>query len=485
MAEALTLRANQVAVIEEVRMCFTPEPLQPDDPPGEGHQRVLLVAPTGFGKTTCFTYIAFHAWQKGSRTVIFVHRDELITQVCERLDKYGIPYGVMAAGQHIKPWEVIQVASVQTYVRRLKHVDPPEFMIFDEAHHCVAPTYIKIMDSAPGAHILGVTATPHLLSGKGMADAGYTRLVMADQISKCIAEGYLVPARVYAVPSTLDLGKLKTRGGEYDVATAEAEVIEAKITGSAVEQYKKLCPGTTAVAFCVSVKLALECAEEFNQAGVPAACIDGEMRKEERRELIRKFSSGEILVLTNCALVTEGFDLPRIQTVILLRPSKSLAYYMQCVGRAMRADEGKQYCNILDHVKMIAQPGFGFPDAHREWSLIGKSKLIEDETKKRKQCLQCYLWNVFNASKCENCGASFAAGGSATRTVTKADGQLMLVDDPSLIIVPSKAKELARLIGKARTYEDFQKIAQERDYSPGWARMAWKRRQEKMRKTKR
>ena len=473
MTAALALWPSQIPVIKLIREAFTPIPETPDDPPGLGHERVIFQAPTGFGKTTIFTYIAHHAYLMGSRTHIFVHRDELITQVCARLEKYGIDHGVIAAGHAEKPWELIHVCSVQSYIKRLGRLEKPDFMIFDEAHHCTAATYVKIMDWGM-CDVLGVTATPYSLQGKGLADAGFTHMVCGPQIPDLIPE-YLVKPYVYTVPGAIDLGKLKMRAGEYAVEAAEQWVEDARITGDAPQQYLKLTPGTTAVAFCVSVAKAKECAEAFNAVGVPAACIDGEMAKGDRRELIRKFSTGEILVLTNCNLVSEGFDLPRIQTVILLKPSKSLVYYQQAIGRAMRKDEGKTHCTVLDHVKAVQE--FGLPDSRREWSLCGRPVT---EASDIKQCMQCYRWCEKAASKCPGCGASFAIGGSANKRpeVSQADGQLLFVENADLILKKKAAAELSLAIGRARNYEDFLKIAKARDYADaaGWARLAWKRR---------
>lgn len=473
MAETLALRANQEPVIAAVRLAFTPEPVEKDDPPGEGHQRVLMVAPTGFGKTTCFTYIAYHAWQMGSYTVIFVHRDELIQQVCERLERYGIPHSVICAGYPYRPWETIQVASVQSYVRRMHNLPQFEFGIFDEAHHCVSKTYIKIMDSSPHAHILGVTATPLRLDGKGMIEAGYTKMVNAAQMRELIADGSLVPPRVYTVPSCLDLERLRTRGGEYVPEDVDAEVDRARIIGNAVDTYKTYCPGALGAAFCSSVEKAKECADKFNAAGVPAASIDGAMPKQERRLIIEKYKHREILMLTNFGIITEGFDLPSIQAVFALKPSKSLAYFLQMAGRAARAEDGKGFYWFFDHAKLIGQPGFGMPDSDRYWELTGK--VTSDTTQKHKQCVNCYLWNPANAQKCFGCGQSFAAGGGARKELKQADGQLLLVDDPSLIVTPSKAQELARAVSKARTYEDFLAIEKDRGYQSGWAKLAHRR----------
>lgn len=409
MAETLELWPEQDPVIDAVRAAFD-----------EGHTRVLMQAPTGFGKTTCFTYIAWHAALKGNTVHIIVHRDELVTQVSERFMKYGISHGFIVADYPESPWEKIQICSVQTYNSRIKKktVKPADLYVIDEAHHSSASTYVALWEFAPDAHFLGVTATPKRTDGHGLdfyeiedpetkvitRKPLFTKLVAGPSVRSLIDAGRLVEPWHFAPEIPLDTSHLHVRYGEYIPKEVLELIKNSKIHGDAIRNHKQYCDGENGVAFCVNLEHCRMVAQEFNDAGIPAAVIDGTMSKTQRRRLVKRYLKKEILVLCSAQLITEGFDLPAIAAVHLMKISKSLIYYIQAVGRGLRADpeNGKEGCYVFDYVGFIDKPGFGLVDSPRTWSLEGT--IICDEAEPITQCGNCRRWNRGAVHFCDNCG---------------------------------------------------------------------------------
>lgn len=425
VAATLTLFEDQIPAVEEVRAAFE-----------DGHTKVLLQGATGWGKTTIFTYIGYHSGLMGYTVHIIVHRDELITQVCKRLEQYGYEYGVIAAGYPESPWAKIQVCSVQTYNIRMKKdlIKAADLYVVDEAHHASASTYVDIWEFAPDAHFLGVTATPKRTDGHGLdfyeveikkgvkiKKPLFTKIICGPPIRYLIDAGRLVEPWHYAPSAPLDTSMLTTRDGDW----VKAEVVEllskSGIHGDAITAYKEHCPDTPAVAFCVNRKHCHMVAKEFNDAGIRAEVIDGTMKKWKRRQLVQQFDDGLIQVLCSANLITEGFDLPKIGAVFLLRLSKSIIYYLQCVGRGIRADEGKDRCYVFDHVRFIDQPGFGMVDSARRWSLEGTVINLDEEGVKA--CDVCDRWVRQSVEVCPGCGTPFkkdereSTGGGGSRNI--------------------------------------------------------------------
>ena len=224
-----------------------------------GHRCVLGVAPTGAGKTVTFCDMAQRAVARGNRVGILMHRAELIQQTRRALG--AIPHGVIQAGQP-ETDAPIQIASIQTLVNRLDR-HQFDFLIIDEAHHCTASTYRRVMDHYNRARILGVTATPCRTDGTGLADTGYTAMVLGPDIDTLTAEGWLAPCDVYGVP-TVDVTGVKTTAGDYNRRALAQVMDKPAIVGDAIKHYRRLCDGAPAIAFCVSVAHAEHVAAQFS-----------------------------------------------------------------------------------------------------------------------------------------------------------------------------------------------------------------------------
>lgn len=329
----VTLRPYQATAVDEIRAAYM-----------AGHRRVLFVLSTGGGKTVVFTHIAERAAVRGSRICILVHRQELVDQASRSLHAIGCRHGIIAAGYRQDLSHTVQVASVQTLARRLHQIPRGFFqlLIVDEAHHGVAGTWAKVLEHHQNGHVLGVTASPIRLDGRGLGDA-FDTLIEGPDAAWLTEQGFLVPARIFAPPG-IDLDGIKrfdTRKGHDE---AEARLCQGQAMGDAVSHYRRTIAehhNGTAIAFCVSVAHADAVAEAFRSQGIPAAMLDGTMDRGERRRLINDFGAGTIKVLTSCDIVSEGTDIPSVTGAILLRPTDSLGLHLQQVGRVLRPCPGK------------------------------------------------------------------------------------------------------------------------------------------------
>lgn len=439
----MQLRDYQERAIEGVRESFR-----------QGNRRVLLVSPTGSGKTVVFSYIAAGMARNDKRITIIAHRRELLKQISKALKGVGVRHSILAGGTVGLPRTNVVVASVFTLARRLKKYPAPDLIIGDEAHHFTPKsTWGDVVEAFPKARVLGVTATPERLDGKGLGLL-FDSMVMGPTVAELTEQGFLSPAEVYA-PSKPDLSRVRTRMGDYVSSDIEGEMDKPSITGSAVEHYRKLADGKRAVAFCVSIKHAQDVARDFRTAGYASSHIDGGMDERERDDTLAKFETGEIQVLTSCDLISEGFDLPAIEVAILLRPTKSLSLYLQQVGRAIRIFPGKEKTIILDHCGNTAL--HGFIDEHREWELTdgnARKKRAGEAAPTVRTCPNCYAMHR-PAPICPKCGHVYQNKGRKVQQVEGELVQISRVDDmkaAGAVTDRYRQFDILRAIGRKRGY---------------------------------
>jgi len=400
----MNLRPYQQQLVTDIRLQYQ-----------LGHRKVLAVLPTGAGKTVCFSHIAQSAARKGNRVLIAVHRQELLDQACRSLP---MPHGVIAANRAMDLSAAVQVASVQTLARRL-HKLPRDFfqlVIIDEAHHSNAGTWARTLEHFHQAHLLGVTATPIRLDGRGLGEH-YQAMVEGPSAAWLTDNGYLASARVLAPPG-FDTTGLRKRMGDFD--TREAEHRIGTIMGDCLSHYRKHLDGQTAIAFCCSVAHAEAVARLFMGAGIPAASIDGTMTSEQRRDLLQALGTGRIKVLTSCALIGEGVDVPSVGGCILLRPTASTSLHLQMIGRCLRPSPGKAAAVVLDHVGNTLRLGHHLEP--REWTLDGLAKRDRDKAPSVKVCPQCFAAMASQARQCLECGHAFAP---EARELRQVEGELV------------------------------------------------------------
>jgi superfamily II DNA or RNA helicase len=453
----IVLRDYQQRAIDDVRQAIA-----------AGHRRVLLQAPTGSGKTVLMAFMASGAARRGKRTMFVVHRQELLYQASATFDAQGIDHGIIAPG-HSMTRDPIQVASVQTLVRRLDRVAPPDLMIFDEAHHCPSSTWRRVFQRYPEAKMVGLTATPTRLDGRGLDDL-FDVMVRGPGVRELIDTGYLSDYTVYAPPIGIDVSAVRTRAGDFAKEQLAGAVDKPTITGDAVRHYLRFARGRRAIAFCVSIAHSEHVATQFQAVGVTAQHIDGKEDSRRRRRIMERFAAGDIQVLTNCDLVSEGLDVPGVEAAILLRPTQSLSLYLQQVGRALRPQPGKTAI-ILDHAGNVLR--HGLPDDEREWTLQGRprkrGKGERPPEVRVTQCPVCFACHA-PAPICPACGHVYETQG---RDIEHVEGELERIDADEF------RRQRQREVGRARTLEELEAIAETRGYSKGWAFHIYRARQRK------
>lgn len=358
--------------------------------------RTLLVSPTGSGKTVILTTALR---QVGGRVLWLAHRRELVQQAACRLREDGASVGVVMAGEDSDPGAQFQVASVQTLLRR----DPPAFdvLAIDEAHHATSPQYMRLI--AKARRLVGATATPFRLDGKGLRSAGFNRIVVAAYTDDLCAEQTLHEPTVFAAPS-IDLSGVKKTAGDYNLKALSAAVGGAKLNGRIVDTWQKKAAGKRTVAFAVDVAHAETIVAAFLEAGVPAELVSGETPKAERDGVLARLAAGITLVVVNCQVLTEGWDLPSCEVAIIARPTASLCLHIQQIGRVMRACEGKDGAIVLDHAGNYSR--HGLVTDRLKYDLDGKVKKAGGEAP-RKTCPECAKVVPAGVHVCPECGHEF------------------------------------------------------------------------------
>ena len=348
----------------------------------QGHRRIMLQLPTGAGKTRCFVELVknhrFAPYADGVHNcLIIAHRKELIEQAIEALGRElgtTSDIGVIKAGYTPDSSCPIQVASIQTLIRR--KFPPAGLVIVDEAHHATAKTYETILKHYSQSIILGVTATPIRTDGKGFKDR-FDILIKGPSIRELTAKQHLCPFRLFAYYiQRINLRNVSTRAGDYDLHQLADAVATSQVRADLVKTWEQYARGKRTVVFAVNTKLSKEYTEAYCRAGYAAEHIDGETPEDERTAILTRFKEGETQILCNCNIVTEGFDLPEMECVQIVRPTKSLCLWLQMVGRSLRYAKGKIAAIILDHTDNYER--LGLPDAKRNWTLNGIDRELPD-----------------------------------------------------------------------------------------------------------
>lgn len=450
----ITLRPHQDQWIADLRAAL------------RQHQAVMATAPTGFGKTVCSAFMAQSTVAKGNGLIFNVHRQELIDQTSKTFELAGVDHGFVAAKRPFNPYSKVKVASIGTIKNRLDKIPVPELVVIDEAHHATAAGWNKLVEwaIAGGARIVGLTATPWRLDGKGFDK--FTAMIQGPTTSWLIENKYLSEYRAFA-PMTPDMTGVLKRMGDFERKGTERVMDTPKLVGDAVNHYLKYARDTKALAFCVSIKHSQHVAEQFRAAGVRALHLDGDTPSEDRRRAVQAYAEGHIDVLTNVDLFGEGFDLSSlagkdvpIETIMMLRPTLSLSLYLQQCGRGLRPKDRPAI--ILDHAGNMMK--HGLPDGDREWSLEPRKKTKKGEgggDLPVSQCPDCYFVHM-PAPFCPNCGHEYERAG---RTVDEEEGDLAEISVTEARAIRKREQ------AQAKTVEDLVELGRRRGYkSPAkWA----------------
>lgn len=346
-----------------------------------GIRRQLVCLPTGTGKTIIFaSFPGFFRMKK--KMLVLAHREELLNQARDKIKKAnpGLKVEIEQAGRSADPVSDVVVASVPTLGRkdssRMKLFDPEDFylVVVDEAHHAIGSTYmrifkqLKVMDPGTKKLLVGFTATPKRGDGAGLNKV-FEEIAFSRTLPEMIADKYLSPLSGYRVETEIDLSAVKKRMGDYITSQLSKTVNVQERNDLVVKIYKEYLDNQQTLCFCVDVAHVYSLARSFSQSGIPVAPVTGEMDRDQRQKALEDFSTGRVKVLTNCMVLTEGYDESSVTGIILARPTRSSLLYTQMIGRATRLHPGKKQATIIDIVDVTKDHGlitlpslFGFTD---------------------------------------------------------------------------------------------------------------------------
>ncbi len=435
----LTLRPYQTEIARSVHESWK-----------SGHKRPLVVLPTGSGKTVLAADMAHRVAGHDNTAWFIVHRRELLKQTKDTFDLFGIPR------------DRVFVGMVQTIIKQ--GYPDPDLIVFDEAQHISARTWLRIVEAHPDAFMTGLTATPARLDGKALGDV-FDRLVLGPTTQDLINQGWLSPYRMI-VADVADLTGLRTRGSDYDRTDAESRLMERAVYGDVVKAYQDYGQ-TQAIYFCTTIKHSEATAEAFREAGIRAEHFDGNTPAKDRDRLIEQFRAGSVQILCNCELIGEGFDMPACDIVGMLRPTQSLTIYLQQVGRALRPRPGK-VATLIDHVGNISR--HGSPSEPRDWSLEGRIRtgraVTEEGEFSIRYCQNCFAAYPVAQPRCPVCGAEYVTTMEEIKQIR--DVRMRVLEEARL------AREKAWALSEeaeqeAESYSELCTIAKHRGYKTGWA----------------
>ena len=377
----MILRAYQDRAIAQLRAAYS-----------AGDRSLVLCAPTGSGKTVVMAAIIAGAIAKGLRVMVVAHTRAIVSQTVKRFREAGLPTGCIMGSDTANETAPVLVASIQTLAAR-GLVPNVHILIVDEAHMARGASYERLIAQyAQSAMVLGCTATPARLDGKGLGKLGFKRIVEPVGYEELFAEGSLVKPVMYAPPSP-SMKNAKRRAGDFVITTE----VENAITGNVVEHYQKLAPGSKAIAFCSSVEHAIQIESAFNDAGILAVELDASHSNTERDDALDGLAAGRLQVVTAVGLFGVGWDFPCLETVILARPTMSLTLHRQQCGRVMRPFPGKLRATIIDAAGNLER--HGAPWSEMAWSLTDKVK--QKTIVKMRRCPSCFM--MFEGPLCP-CG---------------------------------------------------------------------------------
>ena len=314
-----------------------------------GTRRTLLVLPTGCGKTIVFAKVTEDCVRKGNRVLVLAHRGELLDQAADKIRKTtGLGCAVEKAEESCQgSWFRIVVGSVQTLMREKRLNQFPEdyfnTIIVDEAHHCISDSYQRVLQHFPEANVLGVTATPDRGDMRNLGQY-FESLAYEYTLPKAIKEGYLSPIKALTIPLKIDMSSVGVQAGDFkagEIGTA----LDPYLEGIATEM-EKYCQDKKTVVFLPLVKTSQKFRDILNDHGFQAAEVNGD--SQDRAEILRDFEAGKYNVLCNSMLLTEGWDCPSVDCIVVLRPTKVRSLYCQMVGRGTRLFPGKDHLLLLD-----------------------------------------------------------------------------------------------------------------------------------------
>lgn len=444
-----------------------------------GHRRVLLQCPTGGGKTVMALSALLSAYIMGQQAMFLVHRKELLKQTSQRFTSSALNHSFVASKFPFDPSATLFLAGVQTLIKRMANVLPPRLVIVDECHHAVSKTYAEILKQWPDAYILGLTATPERLDGRGLGEQ-YDTMVLGPSPRWLIDNGYLSDYDLFA-PDIPDMTGVPSIGGDYQRDAAAERLNRPKLVGSIVEHYLELGRGQQGIVFAQNRKHSRDIAAAFTGNGIPAMHVDGDTPTDERDRFDDAFRAEDIRIAVNVALLGEGYDVPNIGYLGVGARTKSLINWLQWNGRPLRYVFRKRAV-ICDHggnalPSHLGGSGLGLPDDDRDWSLEGRS--TRGPTKEKDwtsitQCLDCYRVYPSAVSHCPGCASERKAQPQPIRETAGKLSKLEREELQKALTRKRKQEEWA-----CSSYKEFISLAHVRGYE--WP-VQWAKRMCRLRK---
>lgn len=376
-----------------------------------GVKSICYQLATAGGKTWIIKAVVSKHSKNKKIIYIIAHRKNLVKQLSNEIETAGIRHGLIAANTPYINYRV-QVASLQTIIKRIDRIPEPEILIIDEGHHCKSKSYMKLINKWIDAKILLTTATPARLDGSPLSDV-CQKLIIGPPMRDLIDNGILCDYAYYA-PDTVDMSGVSIQRGEYNQSEVLARVDKRTITGNAVDHYRKYADHQSAIVSCVNIIHAEHVAAEFSRAGYKAIAIHSHLQDQEIQVAINGLRNGTVEVLCQCDLLGEGIDIPGAVVLIGLRPTNSLTVFLQHMGRILRIAPGKEEAIALDCVGNWER--HGLPDDPREWSLTGKIG-SNSESLSYKRCPECIRPVMKRVRVCPHCGYEW--GETAERALPK------------------------------------------------------------------
>ncbi len=408
----------------------------------EGYKRPLVVAPCGAGKSYLFAEMINRT--KGE-TLVLTHRQELKQQHEELLRKLNI--------------ENARVSMILTEANRLSEYPTPALIVTDEAHLSRSNSWQKVIEYYD-TYTVGFTATPIRLDGKPLGDI-YDTLIEGVDVKWLIANHRLAPYEYYA-PTTVDTSGLRKVAGDYVVSDLEQLMNERAIYGNVIESYRRFAFNERSIVYCISVEHARATADAFNSVAIRAESLSSGTPPRRRKEILDAFRAGEITVLCNVGIISEGVSIDEVTCCMLLRPTDSVALGIQQMMRCMRYMPGKT-AKIIDCVGNYAR--VGLPDDDREWSLERPLKRRSEHNSNGdfyiRCCPECYL-TFKTAPICPYCGATYPLHPREIKAHEDIELARITAEETARLEQIKKASRIEQ--GRAQSFEELVRLGKQRGY---------------------
>lgn len=445
-----------------------------------GYRRILLVMPTGSGKSHVLREIASGCVAKGHKVLSLVHMRNLVTQLSGHYEGAGVETGQIMAGVDHDTSLPCQVASMLTYNRRIKLSEKernhffidPDVILIDEAQHSLGKSYQAILSNYSDKLIIGVTAAPSLSSGIGFGNF-YETLIQPVMVNELIQDGFLVPGNYYG-PSPgqlmelarLKLEALKSQRGDFKPNETDKIVNTPEIIGDVVLQYARIAQNKSAMVFAINRKHGKALNREFQKHGFTSEYLDAHSSDEVRDGALTKFRARELKIICQVGLYIEGTDIPEIEALIDCAPCRSLGRHIQKIGRAARPNPGKKSFIYIDHCGNVAgrNDSLGKYEQDIIWELDGKDikyRVVKTKEEKEKPMLICeHCQTIFRGNRCPMCLSFVVDYG---KKVEALHGDLIKIGNPT-----RKTKPKPTMAEKQAFYSMLEHYRRSKNYQRGW-----------------